>query len=101
MLFLAVEQTYLHGWKAEMSRFYIYIHGAPDEATMGVPGSKGCIRLRNQDIIELFERVKIGENVVVNIVLIWSWLHYNNIFTDFNAFKQLNNILVTQSNTTF
>ncbi|CAC9458314.1 Glutamate synthase [NADPH] large chain (EC [uncultured Gammaproteobacteria bacterium] len=44
---------------------YIYIHGAPDEATMGVPGSKGCIRLRNQDIIELFERVKIGENVVI------------------------------------
>jgi lipoprotein-anchoring transpeptidase ErfK/SrfK len=32
---------------------------------MGVPGSKGCIRLRNQDIIELFERVKIGENVVI------------------------------------
>ena len=44
---------------------YIYIHGAPDEATMGVPSSKGCIRLRNQDIIELFERVKIGEDVVI------------------------------------
>jgi lipoprotein-anchoring transpeptidase ErfK/SrfK len=43
----------------------VHIHGAPDEATMGVPSSKGCIRLRNQDIIELFERVKIGEDVVI------------------------------------
>ena len=44
---------------------YIYIHGSPDEVSMGVPGSKGCIRIRNNDVIELFEKVQIGEDVVI------------------------------------
>lgn len=39
---------------------YIYIHGAPDEAPMGTPGSKGCIRMNNRDIIELFDFVPYG-----------------------------------------
>jgi hypothetical protein len=46
----------------------------------------------------------IGDGLEIGAVLagrVPTWLHYNNIFTDFNAFKQLNNILVTQSNTTF
>lgn len=38
-------------------RRYIYIHGCPDSATLGVPGSHGCIRMGNADIVELFERV--------------------------------------------
>jgi hypothetical protein len=38
-------------------RRYIYIHGSPDQATMGLPGSHGCIRMRNVDIIELFDLV--------------------------------------------
>jgi L,D-transpeptidase YbiS len=38
-------------------RRYIYIHGSPDTAEMGKPGSIGCIRMRNRDILELFERV--------------------------------------------
>ncbi len=38
-------------------RRYIYIHGSPDTAEMGKPGSIGCIRMRNRDIVELFERV--------------------------------------------
>lgn len=38
-------------------RRYIYIHGSPDIAEMGVPGSHGCIRMRNADIVDLFERV--------------------------------------------
>lgn len=38
-------------------RRYIYIHGSPDTVPMGTPGSIGCIRMRNSDIIELFERV--------------------------------------------
>ena len=36
---------------------YIYIHGSPDQAPMGSPGSIGCIRMRNRDIIELFDQV--------------------------------------------
>ena len=38
-------------------RRYIYIHGSPDTAQMGKPGSIGCIRMRNHDLLELFERV--------------------------------------------
>ncbi|HKQ27179.1 MAG TPA: L,D-transpeptidase [Burkholderiales bacterium] len=38
-------------------RRYIYIHGSPDTAEMGKPGSIGCIRMRNRDIVELFDRV--------------------------------------------
>jgi lipoprotein-anchoring transpeptidase ErfK/SrfK len=40
-------------------RRYIYIHGCPDTATLGVPGSHGCIRMRNADIVELFDRVPV------------------------------------------
>ena len=35
-------------------RRYIYIHGSPDMAEMGKPGSIGCVRMRNRDILELF-----------------------------------------------
>ncbi len=38
-------------------RRFIYIHGSPDTAEMGAPGSVGCVRMRNADIIELFELV--------------------------------------------
>lgn len=38
-------------------RRYIYIHGSPDTAEMGVPGSHGCVRMRNADIVELFDQV--------------------------------------------
>ncbi len=46
-------------------RRYIYIHGCPDEDTMGVPGSHGCVKMRNQDVIELFERVPVGARVII------------------------------------
>ncbi len=38
-------------------RRYVYIHGSPDRVPMGTPGSIGCIRMRNGDIVELFDRV--------------------------------------------
>ncbi len=46
-------------------RRYIYIHGAPDEVKMGIPGSRGCIRMRNQDIIELFNIIPIGSKIFI------------------------------------
>lgn len=48
-------------------RRFIYLHGSPNSAQMGKPGSIGCVRMRNQDIIELFDlvspytRVNIGD----------------------------------------
>lgn len=41
-------------------RRYIYIHGVPDEKQLGVPGSKGCINMHNQDIVELFSYAPPG-----------------------------------------
>ena len=46
-------------------RRYIYIHGSPDSRTMGLPGSIGCVRMRNADIIELFELVDAGTPVEI------------------------------------
>jgi len=46
-------------------RRYIYIHGCPDEDPMGVPGSRGCIKMRNREISELFERVAPGTRVLI------------------------------------
>ncbi|CAK0738054.1 L,D-transpeptidase [Gammaproteobacteria bacterium] len=42
---------------------YIYIHGCPEESPMGIPGSHGCIRMRNDEIIELFQQVQAGTRV--------------------------------------
>ncbi len=44
---------------------YIYIHGTPDSEPMGVPLSHGCVRMRNQDIIALFEQVTEGTSVII------------------------------------
>jgi len=44
-------------------RRYIYIHGSPDSAHLGKPGSIGCVRMRNHDIIELFDQVAPGTPV--------------------------------------
>lgn len=41
-------------------RRYIYIHGSPDDVPMGAPGSRGCVRMRNAQIVELFDRVDVG-----------------------------------------
>lgn len=44
-------------------RRFIYIHGCPDDDPMGVPGSRGCVKMRNSELIELFDRVPIGTRV--------------------------------------
>ena len=47
-------------------RRYIYIHGSPDSVEMGKPGSIGCIRMRNRDLLELFGLVRAGTQVEIN-----------------------------------
>ena len=44
---------------------YIYIHGTPDTEPMGVPRSHGCVRMRNTDVVELFDRVPAGTPVII------------------------------------
>ncbi len=51
--------------EVDSMRRYIYIHGTPDEASIGGPASHGCIRMRNADVIELFDRVDPGMRVEI------------------------------------
>jgi len=44
---------------------YIYIHGTPDSEPMGVPLSHGCIRMRNADVMALFDAVPVGTAVTI------------------------------------
>lgn len=46
-------------------RRYIYLHGSPDSVPMGTPGSIGCVRMRNADIIELFDLVPVYTQVEI------------------------------------
>ena len=46
-------------------RRYVYIHGSPDTAEMGIPGSHGCVRMRNADIVELFDLVPCYSDVEI------------------------------------
>ena len=46
-------------------RRFIYIHGTPDGVPMGVPGSRGCVRMRNRDLREVFEVASPGTRVLV------------------------------------
>lgn len=47
-------------------RRYIYIHGTPDSEPIGVAASHGCIRMHNEPLIELFERVPVGTRVLID-----------------------------------
>lgn len=47
-------------------RRYIYIHGCPDSTPMGQPGSAGCVRMRNAELIELYEHVAPGTPVLIH-----------------------------------
>jgi lipoprotein-anchoring transpeptidase ErfK/SrfK len=45
---------------------YIYIHGCPDELMNGKPESHGCIRMKNADVLDLFDRVQAGMPVYIH-----------------------------------
>lgn len=53
------------GGEVDSMRRYIYIHGCPDSEPMGIPLSHGCVRMRNRDIIDLFDRVEVGTQVMI------------------------------------
>lgn len=47
-------------------RRYIYLHGCPDEDRLGEPGSHGCVKLRNADIVRLYDQVEAGTRVLIH-----------------------------------
>lgn len=52
--------------KQDTMRRYIYIHGCPDNNPMGIPSSHGCIKMRNSDVMVLFEMLEVGTAIVIN-----------------------------------
>jgi lipoprotein-anchoring transpeptidase ErfK/SrfK len=61
ILWLCGKEPGYNRWgSCDTMRRYIYIHGTPDETPMGKPGSHGCVRMRNADLLELFELVPAG-----------------------------------------
>jgi len=59
------ESGFNRGGRADTQRRYIYIHGAPDSHAIRLPSSHGCIKMRNSDIIALFDRVAVGTRVTI------------------------------------
>ena len=47
-------------------RRYVYIHGTPDWEPMGIPLSHGCVRMRNADIVELFDLTPVYTPVTID-----------------------------------
>ncbi len=53
------------GGQVDTLRRYVYIHGTPDGVQLGQPGSRGCLRMRNRDVVELFDLVLAGTQVLI------------------------------------
>lgn len=51
--------------RVDTMRRFIYIHGCPDEDRLGQPGSHGCVKMHNQDVISLFDQVDAGTKVMI------------------------------------
>jgi lipoprotein-anchoring transpeptidase ErfK/SrfK len=52
--------------EVDTMRRYIYLHGTPEETALGKPGSHGCVRMANKDIVELFDLVEPGIEVEIH-----------------------------------
>jgi len=59
------EPGYNRWGTCDTMRRYIYIHGTPDETALGKPGSRGCVRMRNAELLELFDLVSAGTEVEI------------------------------------
>jgi predicted GNAT family N-acyltransferase len=66
ILWLSGRETgFNRGGVVDSLRRKIYIHGTGKDATIGIPASHGCVRMRNADVIELFERIGLGTEVEI------------------------------------
>jgi lipoprotein-anchoring transpeptidase ErfK/SrfK len=53
------------GGDVDTMQRYIYIHGTPDDLPLGRPVSRGCIRMRNHEVIALFDQVGVGTKIFI------------------------------------
>ena len=59
------ESGFNRGGSCDTLRRFIYIHGCPESEPMGVARSHGCIRMRNADLLALFDRISVGTPVEI------------------------------------
>jgi lipoprotein-anchoring transpeptidase ErfK/SrfK len=57
------ESGFNRSGSCDTMRRYVYIHGTPDSTPLGKPGSRGCVRMRNAELVELFDLVTVGTEV--------------------------------------
>lgn len=60
-----LEKGINQGGNVDSYRRYIYIHGTDEEGRLGAPASHGCIRMSNQSVIDLYQRIMVGTLVVI------------------------------------
>ncbi|MCG3176562.1 MAG: hypothetical protein MOGMAGMI_01520 [Candidatus Omnitrophica bacterium] len=60
-----LERGVNRGGRIDSFRRLIYIHGTPSEGLIGKPASNGCIRMTNEDVAELYDRVDVGTPVLI------------------------------------
>lgn len=66
ILWLSGREPGYNRWgSCDTMRRYVYIHGTPDSTPLGKPGSRGCVRMRNADLVELFDLVGAGTEVEI------------------------------------
>ncbi len=65
IMWLEGEENMNKGKGVDSHTRFIYIHGTPEEGLIGQPASHGCIRMRNHDVVELFNRVPAGTLVEI------------------------------------
>ncbi len=66
ILWLSGKEPGYNRWgSCDTMRRYVYIHGTPDSTPLGKPGSRGCVRMRNAELVELFDLVKAGTEVQI------------------------------------
>ncbi|PZT84510.1 MAG: L,D-transpeptidase [Acinetobacter sp.] len=61
-----LELGFNQGQGCDSKQRYIYIHGTPDTEPMGIPVSHGCIRMRNQDVVDVFALIEQGALVYLS-----------------------------------
>ncbi len=66
MWLAGLEEGINKGGKVDSHKRYIYIHGTDEEGRLGKPASHGCIRMSNQSVIDVFNKVPVG--TLVNII---------------------------------
>jgi L,D-transpeptidase YbiS len=59
------ESGFNRSGSCDTMRRYVYIHGTPDGTEMGKPGSRGCVRMCNKELVELFDLVQAGTEVEI------------------------------------